>query len=107
MNPRRIHELMRTRFPPIQHASREWALVQNERGADHSAIATLLAKHVASPEVLVEVHRKLGAVLPIADAPAYIGTHIGEGEVRVADRQFTGFVVVALNGVATGWRHAG
>ena len=107
MNARRVHELMRKHFPPIEHAARNWLLVQREHGADHRAIAALLAEHIASPEAVVEVHRKLGALLLIADAPAYIGSHIGEGEIRVADRQFTGFVVVAINGVATGWRHAG
>lgn len=106
MNSRRVHELMRTHFPPIEHVSREWVIVRNERSARQDAIAGLLAKYVASHEVLVEVHRKLGTLLPIADAPAYIGSHIGEGEIRVADRQFTGFVVVALTGVATGWRNA-
>ncbi|MGE0811528.1 MAG: hypothetical protein AB7N69_13075 [Immundisolibacter sp.] len=107
MNARRIHELMRKHFPPIEHATRAWSIVQTERGANQGAIAALLAEHVASPEVVVEVHRKLGAFLPVADAPAYIGAHIGEGEIRIANREFTGFVVVALNGVATGWRHAG
>ena len=107
MNPRRIHELMRRRFPPVEHAARQWTLVQREGGSNESAIASLLAEHITSPEVLVEVHRKLGALLPTAEAPAYIGSHVGEGEIRVANRAFTGFVVVALNGVATGWRHAG
>lgn len=107
MNARRVHELMRKHFPPVEHAARAWSIVQTERGPNHGAIAALLAEHIASPEVVVQVHRKLGALLPVVDAPAYIGAHIGEGEIRVSDRQFTGFVVVALNGVATGWRHAG
>jgi hypothetical protein len=107
MNPRRVHELMRKHFPPVQHAVREWAVVQGEKGANTGAIANLLATYIASHEVLIEVHRKLGALLPVNDAPAYIAGHIGEGEVRVSNRGFNGFVVVALNGVATGWRRDG
>lgn len=72
--------------------------------ADSSQIEALIAEHVRSPEALVEVHRKLGALLPIGEAARFAVTHIGEGEIRIADRAFTGFVVVAQNGVATGWR---
>ena len=95
---------MRKHFPPVEYAARNWLLVQNETGADIQAISSLLAQHIASPEVLIEVHRKLGISVPISDAPLYITSHIGQGEIRVADRGFSGFVVVALNGVATGWR---
>ena len=99
MNTRRVHDLMRLHFPSIDHARREWVIV-----ADSSQIEALIAEHVRSPEALVEVHRKLGALLPIGEAARFVATHIGEGEIRIADRAFTGFVVVAQNGVATGWR---
>ncbi len=104
MNPRRIHELMRQNFPPVEHASREWAVVPSEQGPNVGAVAALLSEHISSHEVLVEIHRKAGALLSVGDAPEYICSHIGEAEIRVADRQFTGFVVVGVNGVATGWR---
>jgi hypothetical protein len=107
MNPRRVHELMREHFPSVEHASRQWSLVQNERGPNIPAIAALLGEHIATSEVIVEVHRKLGALLPTAEAAAYIGAHIGQGEIRVANREFSRFVVVGVNGVATGWSHAG
>lgn len=102
-----MHELVREHFPAVEHASRQWSVVQNERGPNIPAIASLLAEHIATNEVLVEVHRKLGALLPMAEAAAYIGAHIGQGEIRVADREFSRFVVVGVNGVATGWSHAG
>jgi len=107
MNPRRVHELMREHFPPVEHASRQWSLVQNERGPDVPAISVLLGEHIAAGEVIVEVHRKLGALLPLSEAAAYSGAHIGQGEIRVATREFSRFVVVGINGVATGWSHAG
>lgn len=99
MNTRRIHELMKQRFPPIEHATREWAVVD-----DSGQLGALIAAFVRSPEVLVEVHRKLGALLPVQEAAAFAVAHIGEGEIRIADREFSGVVVVAQNGVATG-RH--
>ena len=107
MNPRRIHALMSERFPAVEHADRDWLVVQTADGANANAIAALLNEHIASLEVLIEVHRKLGSILPIDEAPAYIGRHIGQGEIRVAYRDFKGFVVVARNGVASGWKNAG
>lgn len=99
MNTRRVHDLMRQHFPSIEHARREWVVV-----ADSSQIEALVTEHVRSAEALVEVHRKLGALLPIGEAARFAAAHIGEGEIRISDREFTGFVVVARNGVATGWR---
>lgn len=107
MNPRRIHDLMRLNFPAVNHAAREWVVVLGVQGADLEAIAALLLRYIAVPDVLVEVNRKEGALLPIKGAVEFIARHIGEGEIHVSDRQFTGFVVVAQNGVATGWRPAG
>ena len=101
-----MHELMRKHFPPVEHAARQWSVVQTESGPNIPAISSLLAKHIASTEVIVEVHRKLCALLPTSEAAAYIGAHIGEGEIRVADRDFSRLVVVSVNGVATGWSHA-
>ena len=98
MNPRRIHELMKQRFPPIEHATREWTVVANS-----VQLEVLVAAYIGSPEVLVEVHRKLGALLPVREAAAFAVAHIGEGEIRIADREFSGVVVIAQNGVATGW----
>lgn len=99
MNTRRVHDLMRQNFPSIEHARREWVIV-----GESSQIEALMAEYVCSPEALVEVHRKLGALLPIGEAARFAATHIGEGEIRIANREFTGFVVIAQNGVATGWR---
>ena len=99
MNTRRVHDLMRQKFPPIEHARREWVVV-----ADSGKIESLMTEYLRSAEALVEVHRKLSALLPIGEAASFAATHIGEGEIRIANRDFSGFVVVAQNGVATGWR---
>jgi hypothetical protein len=104
MNQRRIHELMRSRFPAIDAVEHEWANMHDGCAPRTEAIASLLCETFSAAEVLVEVHRKLGGLFPLSEAAAYIGAHIGQGQIRVADREFTSFVVVATNGVATAWR---
>ena len=103
MNPRRVHDLMREHFPAFDTAAVEWTNVVERTGPNTELLATLIARHIAAPEVLVEVHRKLGTMLSRAEAAEYISAHIGEGQIRVADRAFTSFLVVAQNGVVTGW----
>jgi hypothetical protein len=104
MNPRRVHQLMLNRFPAFDTVDFDWENMHDGKAPLLKELSELLLRYIEAPEVLVEVHRKLGALLPIDDAVAFIGSHIGEGQIRVADRQFTSFVVVALNGVAAGWR---
>jgi hypothetical protein len=104
MNPRRVHQLMRERFPAFSAVDHEWVNMHDGKTPRTRELSEFLSRSLNGPEVVIEVHRKLGAVLPIDEAAAFIGSHIGEGQIRVADRNFTSFVVVAMNGVATGWR---
>lgn len=104
MNPRRVHQLMLQRFPAFDAVDLEWKNMHDGKAPRLQELTEMLVHYIQAPEVLVEVHRKLGAFLPVAEAITYIGSHIGEGQIRVADRQFTSFVVIALNGVAAGWR---
>jgi hypothetical protein len=104
MNPRRVHQLMLDRFPAFNAVDFEWENIHDGKAPRLKELSELIVRYVEAPEVLVEVHRKLGALLPIDEAVAFIGNHMGEGQIRVADRQFTSFVVVALSGVAAGWR---
>lgn len=99
MNKRRIHALMKKHFPPVEPARREWVIVSTS-----TQLESLMTAYVRSPEALVEVHRKLGALLPIGEAARFAAAHLGEGEIRIANREFSGFVVLAQNGVGTGWR---
>jgi len=106
MNPRRVHDLMREHFPAFDAASVEWTNIVERAGPNIELLAALLAKHITAPEVLVEVHRKLGTRLPREEAAGFISAHIGEGQIRVADRGFTSFLVIAQNGVVTGWKRS-
>ena len=94
---------MRQRFPAVMGASRDWTVVSDENGLRFEVLAGLIDDHIRSEEVLVEAHRKVGDLLTKQAALEFIATHVGEGEIRVANRDFSGFVVVAQNGVATGW----
>ncbi len=53
--------------------------------------------------MLVEANRKVGDLLPKHAALEFVATHVGQGDIRLTNRDFNGFVVVARNGVATGW----
>jgi hypothetical protein len=103
MNPRRVHELMRQRFPAVLGVSREWIVITDERGLRFKVFAALIDDHVGADEVLVEANRKVGELLSKQAALEFVATHVGQGEIRLANRDFNGFVVVAQNGVATGW----
>jgi uncharacterized protein len=103
MNPRRVHELMSQRFPAIMGASREWLVVADEKGLRFEVLAALIDDHVRTEEVLVEANRKTGDMLLKQAALEFVAAHVGQGEIRIANRDFNGFVVVAQSGVATGW----
>jgi len=104
MNPRRIHELMRSGFPKFNPADLEWTNISGTEGVDVPLLASIVAQHIPAPEVLIEVHRKEGALLPRSEAATYAASHLGKGMIRIADREFKSAVVVALNGVAAGWQ---
>jgi len=107
MNPRRVHELMSARFTTAGAADADWTNLVDEHGLlmDGRARVVLLAHFVERgvQEVLVEVHRKVGAQLPIDTVIPYIQSHICHSDIRIANREFTVFAEVAINGVGRGW----
>lgn len=104
MNARRVHELMRRNFPALDLGAHDWVNVADSSGLDHHRFESILNHWIAADEVLIEVHRKLGVLLSKSEASAFAGEHLGEGHMKIADRDFKSFVVLATNGVATGWR---
>lgn len=103
MNPRRVHELMRQHFPSVDAASREWINIAAPEGLREPELIHLLERFIPADFVLIELHRRLGDYLARDDAIKFAATHLGEGEIHIADRDFRGFVVIGHNGVATGW----
>ena len=94
---------MREHFPSLGTAGKDWTNVADVDGPRLTKIESLLYEYIGLSEAIVEVHRRLGAALPTTEAATFIGSHIGEGEIRATNRDCTGFVVVAVNGVACGW----
>jgi len=94
---------MRQNFPPFDTLKMEWVNVDEPGGPNVGLLQSILDRHISAPEVLVEVHRKLGNLLPTREVVAFIASYIGKSRIRIADRTFTSFVVVASNGVAAGW----
>jgi hypothetical protein len=103
MNSRRVHDFMLKHFPPLGTAGKEWINVADVEGPRIPKIEAILSEYVGAAEAIVEVHRKLGAAMPAEEAASFIGSHMGKGEIRATNRDCTGFVVVAVNGVACGW----
>lgn len=103
MHPRRVIELMRKHFPPTNAALRSWKNIVERDELQEVELARLLNQFIPGEKVLVEVHRKLGDYLTKQEAVSFVAANVGQGEIRIADRAFSGFVVVAHNGVAAGW----
>jgi len=103
MNPRRVHALMREHFPKRPESASEWVVVVDEQGLRVSVVEGLVRRYIAADLVLVEANRKVGDMLTIPAAIDFIAAHANKGPILIADREFSGFVVVESNGVASGW----
>lgn len=93
---------MNEHFPAFEAVQQSWINVQASDGSATEALAEILGKYITTDELLISINRKVGARLPTEDGIAYIATHMGKGQIRVSNRDFTQFVLVASNGVATG-----
>lgn len=110
MNARRIHAQMREKFPNVDLAQLNWTNVVDEMGClrqeDVLPIVVHRFESRGVQDVLVEVHRKLGDLVATADLTDYLSEHYGKGVIRMADRTFSVFALLAVNGVATSWATA-
>jgi hypothetical protein len=103
MNPRRIHELMTKHFPAFDGAELDWVNVHDGLAPKLAELDGLLHETFAEDEVLVEITRKEGDFISLCEAAAYIGQRMGNGYIRVSNRDFSSFMVVAQNCVASAW----
>jgi len=103
MNPRRVHELMLQHFPKYDASTLEWSNLLGRDGVRVEALMNQLESLFGNAPIVIEVHRRLGTVLQAGEAATYVAAHIGEGDIRIADREFTTFCVVARNGVSACW----
>jgi hypothetical protein len=102
MNPRRVHSLFNKNYHEIDFAKCEWIHVFRDCRVDRDLLTQMLST-LGDTDLLIHVHRKLGDFLPVDKALGFIVDNIGGGLIRIADRTFTNFVIVAPNGVATTW----
>ncbi len=103
MDSRLVLELMRQHFPALRVAARHWVVAADAQGARVGVLQDLLSRHLAGEHLLVDVNFSTGHFLPVEAALELVAQHIGQGFIRLTNRGFTGFVVVAPNGAATGW----
>jgi hypothetical protein len=104
MNPRRVHELMTANFPSIQMVTLDWVNVLEADGTIRSEVLdALIGEFIRGDDILVEVNRKLGELKTKVQVIPYVQEHVGKGQIRIADRDFRGYVLIGMNGVAAGW----
>jgi hypothetical protein len=107
MNPRRVHELMTANFPPVELATLDWVNVLEANGTiRREVLDALIDQFIRADDILVEVNRKLGDLKQRDQVIPYVQEHVGKGQIRIADRDFRGYVLIGMNGVAAGWSSA-
>ena len=95
---------MTANFPLVELATLDWVNVLEADGKIRTEVLdALIREFVRSDDVLVEVNRKLGDLKPRDQVIPYVQEHVCKGQIRVADRDFRGYVLVGMNGVAAGW----
>lgn len=103
MNPRRVHELMRAHFPERPESATEWVVAIDEQGLRVSVLEGLVRRYISADSLLVEANRKAGGMFPLPAAIDFVAAHANKGRILLTNREFSGFVVVESNGVASGW----
>ncbi|CAN7227648.1 hypothetical protein [Rhizobacter sp. LjRoot28] len=103
MNPRRVHDLMRQGFPERPVTASDWVVASDGDGLRLDVVQRLVREHIASDTLLVEANRKVGGLFLVSQAFDFVASNVGRGRILMTDREFTGFVVIESNGVASGW----
>jgi hypothetical protein len=104
MNPRRVHELMTAHFPQAELVTLNWFNVLEADGTIRTEVLDrLIDEFIHIDAILVEVNRKLGDLKPKHEVIPYVQEHVGKGQIRIAGRDFHGYVLIGINGVAAGW----
>jgi len=94
---------MREHFPEFDGSKLDWIIIGDIDSIRFDKLEGLVDRHINSEELLVEINRKLGDFLPKAKAFDFLAPYVGKTEIKITNREFSGFVLVAINGVAAGW----
>lgn len=99
---------MSAHFATTDAAKADWTNLVDEHGVlmEGRAQVVLLEQFVERgiEKVLIEVQRKVGDQVPIGEVVPYLRSQVGRSNIRIADREFTVFAEVAINGVGRSWR---
>lgn len=102
MNPRRVHSLVLKHYPRIDLVKCEWIHLFRHGVVDRDLLRKMVST-IGADDFVIHVHRKVGDFLPMEPALDFIAENVGKGYIRIADRAFTGFVLIGNNGVAATW----
>jgi len=95
---------MKANFPEVDLSAFTWVNILERDGTVRcDVLGALIDEIVNAEDVVVEVTRKLGDFLPRHEVISYMEKNVGQGPIRITDREFRGYVLVGANGVATGW----
>lgn len=96
---------MTANLPAMEPVSLDWVNVLEADGTIRSQVLdALVDQFIHADEVLIEVTRKLGDLKPRDQVISFVQKHVGKGHIRMADRGFQAYVLIAANGVAAGGR---
>lgn len=95
---------MAAHFPQAELVTLNWLNVLEADGTvRREVLDRLIDEFIHADDILVEVNRKLGDLKPRGQVIPYVQEHVGKGQIRIADREFHGYVLIGMNGVAAGW----
>lgn len=103
MNPRTLHALMLKNFPEVDLISHEWIVVVDENSLRVDELTRILDTFVPSDDLLVHIGRKKGGKFSRPAVIEFISENLSGVDIRISDRDFTGFCFITGNGVAAGW----
>jgi hypothetical protein len=102
MNPRRVHTLFNKHYPAIDLSKCEWTHIMRDGDVRRELLQEFL-RTIETTDFLIHIRRKCGDFLPLAEAMDFVCENVCKGSIRITDRQFQRFVIVASNGVAATW----
>ena len=102
MNAWKINTLMNKNFPALEAVDQDWVNVQNSDSSAAQRLTDIIKEYITADELLISINRKVGTRLPLNEGIEYIANILGDGRIRISNRDFTQFVLIAQNCVATG-----
>ncbi len=96
--------LMRKHFPQVDYSKLEWKNIADVGGINQAELNSYLKTYIKSDMVLIEQNRRNGNFINKNEVANYVNLNYGnEGHILITSREFDGFVVLAQNGVISGW----